>query len=87
MSMIERVARAIAEHNGHIDCSGHRGEARAAIAAMREPTPMMLVKGQHEPILIKQWQAMIDEALDDITWRSPDEVHPASPWPWKPDVS
>lgn len=62
--MVERVARAIAKEIGssfvHYD---HREMARAAIAAMREPTDhMLMASGPHRTQKAK-WQAMIDEAL------------------------
>ena len=90
VTMVERVARAIEQEFGPI--YGHRllGEfgarhqdavscARAAIAAMREPTEAMMdlgatVRGNHQPFGSPHdwnndtncagiWRAMIDEAL------------------------
>ncbi len=40
--MIERVARAIAEAQGHGDWQSQVATARAAVAALREPTVEML---------------------------------------------
>ena len=75
--MVERVARAIDQSLGAlIDLDGGRlqGEldlrlalaARAAIAAMREPTEAMLYACTREQADFKTgigWQVMIDEAL------------------------
>ena len=90
VTMVERVARAIEQEFGPI--YGHRllGEfgarhqdavscARAALAAMREPTEAMMdlgatVRGNHQPFGSPHdwnndtncagiWRAMIDEAL------------------------
>jgi hypothetical protein len=66
--MVERVARAIALHH---DIDGidswwkYKAGARAAIAAMREPTNAMLWDAYPEQIHTAKaiWQAMIDEAL------------------------
>ena len=64
--MIERVARAIAEQMFDYpdgDKSFHN-EARAAIAAMREPTEAMQIAAIHtDGQCIVMWQAMIDAAL------------------------
>jgi hypothetical protein len=84
-SMIERVARAIARAHriGDLfiapDGSAHKSEpwqgfvdhARAAIAAMREPTEAMAsegafaVDGLFEPGAVAVWQAMTDAALKE----------------------
>ena len=66
-TMVERVARAIAEQkvqnfdwHRHVDTT-----ARAAIAAMREPTEEMIVAWIRAPGAIKGgWQGMIDAALE-----------------------
>ena len=80
-SLIERVAAAMWErtHDGRWDDWGdgqdesriiHRDDARAAIAAMREPTSNQLDAGyaaiserQCDDDLAFGWRAMIDEAL------------------------
>ena len=80
MTMIERVARAMCEADGRDPdarqwnnenltmAATYERRARAAIAAMRKPTAMMLARAlepdefgtpSHEAF----WQAMIDEAL------------------------
>jgi len=75
-SMIERVARAMARANypaasdNDIDemWEGWVMEARAAIAAMREPTPAMVKDGEacDGTISAKEiWQTMIDAALQE----------------------
>lgn len=74
--MIEQVAKAIATENlgREMVTPGdlHRRLARAAIAAMREPTPKMIDAGDEaqtengEPVALSAivpWQAMIDAAL------------------------
>lgn len=82
--LVERIARAICLANGENpdeicedwmkEFSGWRGyveEARAAIAAMREPTGAMIREGiiniDCQEVLTPApgpiWQAMIDEAL------------------------
>jgi hypothetical protein len=69
--MIERVARAIfiaAKENSSASWEGHIPEARAAIAAMREPTEEMMLAGERadEPLdspAYTTWRAMIDAAL------------------------
>ena len=78
--MIERVAAAMWErtHDGRWDDWGdgqdesriiHRDDARAAIAAMREPTPAMLHAGvdfrERSARTERIWQAMIDAALNE----------------------
>ena len=68
--MVERVAKAIAAEFSHLG-TGWDEIARAAIAAMREPTEAMKsVEGVHWGYschvcggLKEGWQAMIDEAL------------------------
>jgi len=69
MNMVERVARAL---HGDVDpwprygCEVCINRARAAIAAMREPTEeMMDACTKHGVIPIFMWQAMIDAALEE----------------------
>lgn len=75
MSMIERVARAICKEGSHCcqnegrpTCwaSGYEDAARAAIEAMRVPTPAMIEAGRwaaEEGGAETIWSAMIDAAL------------------------
>ena len=90
MSMIERVARAICwratktaastnplRHEGLVDqfWPNHVETARAAIEAMREPTPEMLREPDQLAVIgsclpsaseaTELWQAMIDKALEE----------------------
>ena len=70
--VIERVARAICGADGdHCvwpDCGcSHR--ARAAIAALREPTMSMIARGVQANGTKAAWQAMIDDAA---AWASMD---------------
>ena len=66
--MIERVADAI-QHQMGSDDNMPEDFARAAIAAMREPTPEMIFTGDaFEPDGISAeaiWVAMIDAALEE----------------------
>lgn len=81
--MVERVARAIGS-SGHAEQDGHLWDeereferqflleqARAAIAAMREPTDAMVAEGHAvyaaDPRLALHdlWRAMVDAALTD----------------------
>lgn len=78
--MIERVARAfcmvatdismseaewkVAAEQEPEEVENFRRAARAAIAAMREPTDAMIMAVSGGPCL-DEWQAMIDEALRD----------------------
>lgn len=73
--MIERVARAIAAAGTIVDwdemsvaCQEQfTKEARAAIAAMREPSETMVDAGyQASPPVEYIWQAMIDAALGGL---------------------
>lgn len=81
-TMIERVARAICEEderNGgapwgyyeavtHIRLEAYRDMARAAIAAMREPTPEIEKAGWIEGACLTpadHWKSMIDAALKE----------------------
>lgn len=69
--MIERVARALFIEYGHEPeewCEAHRvhyiAVARAAIAAMREPTEAMVdASGMGSQLTSGMWSAMIDAAL------------------------
>lgn len=75
--MIERVARALWVADGQPDqyetyADELRVKARAAIAAMREPTEGMIECAGYvsdysdlENIFAHSWRAMIDEALKD----------------------
>lgn len=70
MSMVERVARAICCHGyGCIDpdkcraMGNYEEDARAAIAAMREPSEGMLEAARNHHSDFAIWQAMIDQAL------------------------
>lgn len=61
-SMIEKVARSIDQWIGDIGTS--REMAKAAIAAMREPTPGMVQKTcSGYPLNV--WRSMIDAALTE----------------------
>ena len=71
--MVERVARAFCRAMAEDERGWEymQGEARAAIAAMREPTHEMTYAGHDVPMAVglaappadEVWQAMIDEAL------------------------
>ena len=77
MDMVEKVARALAERNndycerGLLQWPAYEDDARAAIAALREPTPEMVDAGLYEVNFIETnsthvrnaWGAMIDAAL------------------------
>ena len=66
-SMIERVAQALQQEMGTaaFDEPASLALARAAIAAMREPTEEMIDGWIRAPGAIKGgWQAMIDAALE-----------------------
>jgi hypothetical protein len=80
-NMVERVARAIAravvarsirnvselDLRSKVDIlwQGHIEEARAAIAAMRDPTPRMLSANRMHDTgkPLDEWRSMIDEAM------------------------
>jgi hypothetical protein len=68
-SLIERVARAMSKlyHNGESAYwPDYENTARAAIAAMREPTEEMKAEGNDNCRDSKMvWQAMIDKALSE----------------------
>ena len=68
--MVERVARALIvryaeQHGGFTDRSQDEFEAdaRAAIAAMREPDKAMSIASNRGESVLECWQLMIDEAL------------------------
>jgi hypothetical protein len=67
--MIERVARAIAASCGSDDWCAFAPTARAAVAAMREPTLDMLEAAlPNSPdwgYLPDEWQAMIDHVVNE----------------------
>jgi len=66
-TMVERVARALQQEMGTapFDEATSFALARAAIAAMREPTEEMIDGWIRAPGAIKGgWQAMIDAALE-----------------------
>lgn len=69
--MVDRVARALVERGVEYDDQTLERMARAAIAAMREPTEAMIEAGQAEEWTGKReavesvWGAMIDAALAD----------------------
>ncbi len=65
MDMVERVARAIGKLDGIPDelWSASVPHARAAIAAMREPTDEMVEAGWKQRSARTTWKAMIDAAL------------------------
>lgn len=71
MTMIERVARAIADHNGWDENELKEqwddliGQTRAAITAMREPTDEMKEKAWPVTDYVKYWKTMIDAALEE----------------------
>ncbi len=67
--MVERVARAIQEgiplEPTWEDCLGL---ARDAIAAMREPTEAMILRGEEDQYRVEYiWRYMIDESLKETT--------------------
>jgi len=62
--MIERVARALRVADESAIAPGYyQHMARAAIAAMREPTPEMLPAEMYEKTYRHIWQKMISAAL------------------------
>jgi len=73
-SMVERVARVLQElRSPLVHWSHYEQDARAVIAAMREPTGEMLIAGEREgdirlyrghQLSPHIWQAMIDAALE-----------------------
>jgi hypothetical protein len=68
--MLFRVAKAIAEAHGTADWPSHIEAARAAILAMREPTPDM-IEAAIGPLpdlgfLEEDWRRMIDSAVGSV---------------------
>ncbi len=67
--MIEKVARAIAASNGRDDWVAFAATARAAVAALREPTIDMLEAALPDTpdwgYLPEEWQAMIDHVVNE----------------------
>jgi hypothetical protein len=67
--MTERIARAIATAIGQDDWRPYVGAARAAVAAMREPTPDMLEAALPDSpdwgYLPDDWRAMIDHVTKE----------------------
>ena len=69
--MVDRVARALCEDDyqgtwlyiDNIAQEGYRKQARAALAAMREPTEAMINSTWASSGDIRAWRAFIDEAL------------------------
>ena len=65
-TMIERVARAIAEDMGADKWQDYIPTARVAIDAMREPTQTMIGSARQQGIMRKLvWHRMIDAALNE----------------------
>lgn len=68
-SMIERVARAIARTQGAEDWRPFVEAARAAVTAMRDPTPDMLEAAMADApdwgYLPADWRAMIDHVANE----------------------
>jgi hypothetical protein len=73
-SMTERVARAIAGALGASDWRPFVGAARAAVTAMREPTPDMLEAALPDMpdwgYLPDDWRAMIDHVARERVFPS-----------------
>ncbi|MFN0190680.1 MAG: hypothetical protein ACKVP5_01710 [Aestuariivirga sp.] len=67
--MIERVARALAASSGSADWAAYTSSARAAVAAMREPTTDMLEAATPGLLdygyLPEEWRAMIDHVVNE----------------------
>lgn len=65
--MVERVQKAIESLTQHHTGSSSEALARAAMAAMREPTEAMVNAGgeieNSNRVAVEIWQSMIDEAL------------------------
>lgn len=74
-SMTERVAEAIAEALGEDDWRPFVGAARAAVTAMREPTPDMLDAAMPDApdwgYLPDDWRAMIDHVAEERVFPAP----------------
>lgn len=68
-SMTESVARAIADALGAADWRPYVEAARAAVKAMREPTPQMLDAALPDMpdwgYLPEDWRAMIDHVVEE----------------------
>jgi hypothetical protein len=68
LTMVERVAEALREAYREPETRPYIEMARAAIAAMREPTEEMVLAGNEKAsydygAARESWSAMIDEAL------------------------
>jgi hypothetical protein len=67
--MLERVARAIALSHGSSDWKAFTQSARAAVLALRTPTPDMLEAALPDSpdwgYLPDEWQAMIDHVASE----------------------
>lgn len=66
--MVERVAKAIYDNSGmtYSNQQYYQGLAKAAIAAMREPTEEMVnAYNNQEPLSREAYRAMIDAALKE----------------------
>ncbi|MGL4526843.1 MAG: hypothetical protein ACRCUC_07685 [Aestuariivirga sp.] len=74
-SMTERVARAIAKAMGSEDWRPFVEAARAAVTAMREPTPDMLEAALPDApdwgYLPSDWRAMIDHVANERVFPAP----------------
>ena len=74
--MIERVARALAQSLGGGDWRTFTDAARAAVLAMREPTPEMLEAALPDMpdwgYLPEDWRAMIDHVANEKIFPAPD---------------
>jgi hypothetical protein len=68
-TMLERVARALAANEGSADWHAFTGAARAAVAALREPTVDMLEAALPDcpdwGYLPEDWQKMIDHVVNE----------------------
>ena len=75
VSMIESVARAIADALGAEDWRSYVEAARAAVKAMREPTPSMLEAALPDMpdwgYLPEDWRAMIDHVAGERVFPTP----------------
>jgi hypothetical protein len=68
--MVERVAQAIADKHfdtrtGAVGWTAYIDDARAAIEAMREPTPKVIKAGIRVGAGAWMWRTMIDAALEN----------------------
>jgi len=75
MSMIERVAEALcsAHNDQHCPSGVYYDMARAAIAAMREPTHEMMMAADSEEDR-RTWEIMVDAALGEAATDPADEL-------------